>query len=140
MPGRNPARMIRTARYKYVHEVSHPERGELYDLRQDPGERQNLYAELGETVVSLRSLLFEAFAKPAKEADASGFDFRVLQRGTEAAHAERLREAFERMSPEEQARSIQQGLSRMSPEERAQLHEGLDAESAEQLRAVGYLD
>lgn len=35
-------RAVRTARYKYIHWVKHPDEDELYDLRVDSLERRNL--------------------------------------------------------------------------------------------------
>ncbi len=40
-----PHRGVRTERYKLIHYYVPPEEFELYDLQEDPGERQNLYGE-----------------------------------------------------------------------------------------------
>ncbi len=40
-----PNRGVRTERYKLIHYFEPPEEFELYDLREDPGEKRNLYGE-----------------------------------------------------------------------------------------------
>jgi arylsulfatase A-like enzyme len=40
-----PHRGIRTERYKFIHYVTEPQEFELYDLANDPGEKQNLYGK-----------------------------------------------------------------------------------------------
>lgn len=40
-----PHRGVRTERYKFIHYYSSPEEFELYDLQNDPGERNNLYGQ-----------------------------------------------------------------------------------------------
>ena len=42
-----PCRGIRTARYKYIHFFLEPEEFELYDLQNDPDEKNNLYGKPG---------------------------------------------------------------------------------------------
>ena len=41
-----PCRGVRTERYKYIHYFTEPQEFELYDLKQDPEERHNLYGDL----------------------------------------------------------------------------------------------
>lgn len=45
---------IRTDRYKLIHWIQHPEFNELYDLRTDPREERNLYADPGHQGVAAR--------------------------------------------------------------------------------------
>jgi len=40
-----PHRGIRTEQYKLIRYVMNPSEGELYDLKADPGERNNLYSK-----------------------------------------------------------------------------------------------
>ncbi len=128
--------MLRTARYKYVHPPDAPERAELYDLLEDPGERTNLLVERSELASTLKSSLDAAFAKLARESRQSGFDMSTLQDGAEEQHEEIIREALERMSQEQQQRLIEAAVQRR----KAALHDGIDPESAAQLRAIGYAD
>jgi arylsulfatase len=173
MPAQEATRMISDGRFKLLDRPRDPGLGELYDLRADPGERNNLYALQPERVSALRAALADAYAKPAREASAAGFDVSRLQVGAEeefaeisqkalaempreeeVQHVERhlgsltqaerdavVEHALEQMSPEEQKRLIEQELERARREKRAPgVHEGLDPETAEQLRAIGYLD
>jgi arylsulfatase A-like enzyme len=136
LPGLEAARMLRTERYKLVHRPDAPERGELYDLLEDPAERRNLHAQRTDLADSLRTRLEAAFAKPARESQQSGFDVSTLQAGAEDQHDEQIVEALERMSPEERDKLIEAAQQRR----KAALHDGIDSESAAQLRAIGYLD
>jgi hypothetical protein len=128
--------MLRTERYKLVHRPGAPERGELYDLLEDPAERRNLHAERTDLADSLKRSLDAAFAKPARESQQSDFDVSTLQVGAEDEHDEQIVKVLERMPPEEQEWLIEAAQQRR----RAALHDGIDPESAAQLRAIGYLD
>ena len=64
-------RMLRTPQWKYVHRFPQGPH-ELYNLREDPGETENLYGrpEYSETVLSLRTRLltwFEQYTDPARD-------------------------------------------------------------------------
>jgi arylsulfatase len=170
MPAWEATRVVSDGRFKLLDRPLVPEQGELYDLREDPREQTNLYALRPELVSRLRGELALAFDKPAREAAASSFDVSLLQAGAqeefdrlskqalaempreeEVRHVERyfdrltpaerdalVEQALQQMSPEEQRRLIQQELDKR--EKRPGVHEGVDPETAEQLRAIGYLD
>ncbi len=73
-------RMVRTRRWKYIHRYDHGP-CELFDLRNDPGERRNLLYDPGQAarIVSLRRLLedfFDTWAEArndGRELDVRGF-------------------------------------------------------------------
>ena len=173
MPAYEATRMLFDGRFKLLDRPREPAQGELYDLRDAPHERRNLYALRPEQASAMRTSLADAFAKPAREAAAARFDVSQLQVGAqqefdelskqalaempreeEVLHVERhlgrlapaerdalVEQALERMSPEEQKRLIEQELERAEREKQHPgVHEGVDPETAEQLRAIGYLD
>jgi len=62
-----PTRMIRTDRYKYVHRYPGGPH-EFYDLREDPGERRNLFQDVApfDEIESMRSALTSWFKRYAR--------------------------------------------------------------------------
>jgi arylsulfatase len=171
MPAWEATRMLADGRFKLLDRPREPAQGELYDLREDPHEQKNLYATRPEQVEAMRKAIADAFAKPAREAEAARFDVSRLQAGAQEefdklsgrALAEMPREEevrhvehhFERLTPAERDALVEQALGQMPPEEQKRLieqelekrktqqpgvHEGVDPETAEQLRAIGYLD
>ena len=67
-----PARMVRTARWKYVHYLGNGE--ELYDLQRDPGEVTNLLAG-GARDAASKAVREEMHARMVKHIEETGDKF-----------------------------------------------------------------